>query len=139
MVNYYNNVLLQQITLTSESAQEQLSLDAASKLFRIYSSFISCDTLSDLLRQHATDFKEQVDIEILSLVLFQNGLLSQQDMQQLQLPTMTESKKLDYVYLKMVRLGEEDYKKFLRCLKDPYASQHDGHLKLHDMLSTSQQ
>ena len=59
----------------------------------IHHLYISCDALSDLLRQHATDFKEQVDIEILPLVLFQNGLLSQQDMQHLQFPTMTESKK----------------------------------------------
>ena len=134
-----NNVLLQQITLTSESAQEQLSLDAASKLFRMYSPLVSCDTLPDILRQHGINFKQLVHIEILTLVLFQNGLLSQQDMEHLQLPTMTESKKLDYVYLKMVRLGEEDYKKFLSCLKDPYAIEHDGHIKLHDILSTSQQ
>ena len=80
-----------------------------------------------------------MDIDILATVLFQNALLTQQDMQHLQLPTRTESKKVDYVYLKMVRLGEEDYKKFLSCLKDPYAMQYDGHIKLHDILSTSQQ
>ena len=55
-------------------------------------------------------------------------------MEQLQLPTMTESKKIDYVYLKMVRLGEEGYKKFLSCLKDEYAVQHAGHLKLYEKL-----
>ena len=99
----------------------------------------SCDTLSDILYQHATDFKQLVDIKILALVLFQNALLTQQDMEYLQLTTIIESKKVDHVYLKMVRLGEEGYKKFLSCLKDPYASQHDGHIKLYDILLTPQQ
>ena len=60
-------------------------------------------------------------------------------MEHLQLPTMTESKKVDYVHIKMMLLVEEDYKKFLSCLRDPYAMQHDGHTKLHEILSTSQQ
>ena len=55
-------------------------------------------------------------------------------MEQLQLPTMTENKKINYVYLKMVQLGKEGYKKFLRCLKDQYAVQHAGHLKLYEIL-----
>ena len=92
-------------------------------------------TLSDpSLRKHVADFKQLVNIEILAVVLFQNGLLTAQDMEQLQLPTITESKKVDHVYLKMVQLGEEDYKKFLNCLKDPYASQHAGHPKLYETL-----
>ena len=75
-----------------------------------------------------------MNIEILAPVLFQNELLTQQDMEYLQLPTMTESKKRDSVYLKMVRLGEEGYKKFLSCLKDQFAVQHAGHLKLYEKL-----
>ena len=103
-------------------------------------SCISCDALSDpLLRQCATDFKQLVNTEILAVVLFQNGLLTQHDLEHLQLPAITESKKVDYVYLKMVCLREEDYKKFLSCLKDPYAMQYDGHIKLYDILSTLQQ
>ena len=103
-------------------------------------SCISFDALSDpLLCQHATDFKQLVNTEILAVVLFQNGLLTQHDLEHLQLPAITENRKVDYVYLKMVYLREEDYKKFLSCLKDPYASQHDGHLKLHKILSTLQQ
>ena len=86
------------------------------------------------LRKHAADFKQLVNIQILVIVLFQNELLTTQDMDHLQLPTITESKKVDYVYFKMVQLGEEDYKKFLSCLKDPYASQHAGHLKLYETL-----
>ena len=143
IVHIHNN-LLQIKSLSLESAQhspEQLSLDAASKLFKCsHHLAISCDALSDpLLRQRATDFKQLVSIEILAVVLFQNALLTQEDMEHLQLPTMTESKKVDYVYLKMARLAEEDVKKFLNCLKDPYAMQHEGHIKLHDILSTSQQ
>ena len=80
-----------------------------------------------------------VDIDILATVLFQNALLTQQDMQYLQLTTITDIKKVDHVYLKMVRLGEEEYKKFLSCLKDPYAMQYDGHIKLRDILLASQQ
>ena len=79
-----------------------------------------------------------MDRGILALVLYQNELLTHQDMQHLQLPTNTDNDKLEYIYFKMVGLGEEDYKKFLSCLKDPYASQHAGHVKLHDILSTSQ-
>ena len=60
-------------------------------------------------------------------------------MEQLRLLTMTESEKVARVYLKMVHLREEDCKKFLSCLRDPYAKQHDGHAKLHEILSTSQQ
>ena len=75
-----------------------------------------------------------MDIEILAPILFRNELLTLPDMEQLQLTTITESKKRDYVYYKMVRLGEEEYKKFLSCLKDPYASQHPGHLKLYKKL-----
>ena len=75
-----------------------------------------------------------MNIEILAPVLFQNELLTQQDMEQLQLPTMTESKKRDYVYLKMVQLGGEEYKKFLSCLKNQYAVQYAGHLKLYEKL-----
>ena len=80
-----------------------------------------------------------MDRGILAVVLFQNELLTAQDMEHLELPTMIESKRINYVYLKMVQLGEEDYKKFLSCLKHPYASQHAGHIRLHEILSTSQQ
>ena len=100
---------------------------------------ISCDTLSDPLYHHAADFKSLVDIKVLAFVLFQNELLTPQDMEHLQLTTIIESEKVDRVYLKMVCLGEGDYKKFLSCLKDPFASQHNGHVKLYDILSTLQQ
>ena len=42
-----------------------------------------------------------------------------------------ESEKVDRVYLKLVHLGEEGYKKFLSCLRDSYANQHAGHIKLY--------
>ena len=54
-----------------ESAQhksEQPSLDAASKLFKYnHHLAISCDTLSDLLHQHETDFMQLVEIKTLPL------------------------------------------------------------------------
>ena len=80
-----------------------------------------------------------VDRDTLIPVLFQNELLTQQDMQHLQLPINTDNEKVEYIYLKMVRLGEEDYKTFLSCLKHPYASQHGGHIRLYEILSASQQ
>ena len=100
---------------------------------------ISCDALSDSLRHHAADFKCDVDIKMLTPVLYQNDLLTLRDMEYLQLPTIIESEKVDYVYLKMVRLRGEEYIKFLSCLKDPHARQYPGHIKLYEVLSTSQQ
>ena len=140
----HGNVQINSLSLgPAQRKREQLTHDPdnfASKLFKCsHHLAISCDMLSDpILRQHATDFKQLVSTEILAVVLFQNALLTQDEYEHLQLP-MTESKKVEYVYLKMVRLGEEDVKKFLSCLKDPYAMQHAGHIKLHDILSTSQQ
>ena len=78
-------------------------------------------------------------MKILADVLFKNELLTLSDMQYLQLSTVTEDEKVDRVYLKMVRLGEEDYKRFLSCLEDPHAKEHAGHIRLHEILSTSQQ
>ena len=80
-----------------------------------------------------------MNIKILADVLFKNELLTLNDMEYLQLSTVTENEKVDRVYLKMVRLGEEDYKKFLSCLEDPHAKEHAGHIRLHEILSTSQQ
>ena len=82
-----------------------------------------------------------MDVKVLANVLVKNKLLTQDDMQCLQLPTTDEIKEVDhaFVYDKMVCLGEEGYKKFLSCLMDPQASQHAGHIALHKILSTSQQ
>ena len=82
-----------------------------------------------------------MDIKILADVLVKNKLLTQDDMDCLQLRAIDESKIVDhaFVYHKMVGLGEEGYKKFLSCLMDPHARQHAGHIILHKILSTSQQ
>ena len=82
-----------------------------------------------------------MDVKVLADVLVKNKLLTQDDMQCLQLPTTDEIKKVDhaFIYDKMVGLGEEDYKKFLSCLMDPHVRQHAGHITLHKILSTSQQ
>ena len=100
---------------------------------------ISCDTLSDPLRKHATDFKKLVYVHILALVLFQNELLTLEDMEHLQLSAITESNKIDYLILKTAFLGEEGYKTFLSCLKDPYAMQYTGHEEFYRILPKSQQ
>ena len=80
-----------------------------------------------------------MDVEKLADVLVKNKLLTQDDMHCLQLPTTDGSKKVDnaFVYHKMVKLGEEEYKKFLSCLVDPHAKQHAGHLRLYKILSAS--
>ena len=80
-----------------------------------------------------------MDITILADVLFQYELLSLNDMQRLQLSTITECDKIDHVYLKMVHLGEEKYKIFLSCLNSPHARKHSGHIELYEILSASQQ
>ena len=80
-----------------------------------------------------------MDIRILADVLYENELLTLSDMQYLQLATIIENEKKDYVYFKMVRLGEEDYEKFLSCLMDPHAAENPGHAELYEKLSASQQ
>ena len=59
-----------------------------------------------------------MDIKVLAFVLFQNELLTPQDMEHLQLTTIIESEKVDRVYLKMVCLREGDrLQKVLELLK----------------------
>ena len=79
-----------------------------------------------------------VDITILIPVLLKKELLTFRDMEELQLPTMTESAKKEFIYLKLLRLGEEEYIKFMDCLKDPNANSHPGHAELYQKLSTMQ-
>ena len=80
-----------------------------------------------------------MDGSTLAIVLYQNELLKLSDMYCLQLTIMTESKKVEHIYRKMVYLGKEGYEKFLSCLKHRYASQYYGHIKLYEILSKSQQ
>ena len=79
-----------------------------------------------------------MNITTLAPVLFENDLLTSHDMEHLQLPTITDSDKINYVYLKLLRCGEEGYEKFMKCLKDPNAMSHRGHIELYEKLSTLQ-
>ena len=85
-----------------------------------------------------TDFMCLVDITILIPVLLKKELLTFRDMEELQLPTMTESAKKEYIYRKLLRLGEEEYIKFMDCLKDSNAMSHSGHAELYQKMSTMQ-
>ena len=89
----------------------------------------------DPLYQHVTDFMELVDVKTLSPVLIENDLLTPRDVEYLQLPTIIDSEKKDFILAKLIRLGKEGYEKFVDCLEDPYAKQHTGHIDLHHKLS----
>ena len=73
---------------------------------------MSCDPLTDPLYQHATDFIQHVDLKTLSPVLIKNNLLTSCDMEQLQLPTVIDRDKKDYILAKLICLGKEGYEKF---------------------------
>ena len=77
-----------------------------------------------------------VDASTLSPVLHKYGLLSLNDMEFLQLQTITNSEKVKFIHVKLLRLGKEGYEKFMMCLKDPDAMEHDGHKHLHNKLSS---
>jgi len=100
---------------------------------------VSFDVLSDPLYQHASDFMRLVDRNTLAPVLLQNGLLSPSDMEFLQLQTIIDSEKVNFIHVKLLRLGKEGFEKFMECLKDPHAMQHSGHQELYQILSASQQ
>ena len=76
-----------------------------------------------------------VNITTLAPVLFENDLLTSHDMEHLQLLTITDGDKIKYVYLKLLHRGEEGYEKFMKCLKDPNAMLHAGHIALYEKLS----
>ena len=79
-----------------------------------------------------------VDMKTLSPVLIQCDLLTQHDMEYLQLPTIIDSDKKEFIFAKLMRLGKEGYEKFMMCLKDSYAMQHAGHIELYHKLSLHQ-
>ena len=78
-----------------------------------------------------------VNITILPPVLFENDLLTSHDMEFLQLLTITDGEKIKFLYITLLRRGEEGYKKFMECLQNPYAKQHDGHKELYEKLLKS--
>ena len=79
-----------------------------------------------------------VDVKTLSPVLIQNDLLTQRDIEYLQMATIIDTDKKDFIFVKLLRLGKEGYEKFMNCLKDPYAKEHTGHKELYHKLSSQQ-
>ena len=65
-----------------------------------------------------------MDVKTLTPVLRQNDLLSVNDDEYLQLPTITDTDKKNFLHVKLLCLRKEGYEKFVECLKDPYAMQH---------------
>ena len=91
----------------------------------------------DPLCHKTIDFFQLVDTQILVPHLYQKMLLTVDDYERVQLPTMTTSDKATFLYLKLVRLGKEEFEVFMNCLKD--ANDHKGHEELYHiiLLSTS--
>ena len=79
-----------------------------------------------------------VNITILAPVLFENDLLTSDDLEFLQLLTITDGEKIKFLYINLLRRGEEGYKKFMECLQNTHAMQHDGHKELYQKLLKSQ-
>lgn len=141
-IHHHNNIVYNlhiNITESAPHKPEQFYIpdtnNFASKVLCSYMLFISCDILSDPLRQHASDFMHLVDIKILAPFLIQNDLLTLCDMEYLQMQTITDSDKKFFIYVKLLRLGEEGYKKFIVCLNDSDATTHAGHTELYNKLS----
>lgn len=75
-----------------------------------------------------------MDSNTLASYLDANRLLTKDDWERLQLPTMTSSDKAAFLYLKLLQLGKEEFETFMLLLKD--ANEHPGHKKLYNKLST---
>jgi len=72
---------------------------------------------------------------VLAPRLFENDLLSGDDVERIHLPIMTRSDKATFLYWKLLHLNKEEFKKFLNCLRD--AKEHIGHEDLYQKLSNS--
>ena len=78
-----------------------------------------------------------MDGKILAPHLFTKGLITADDLERVQLPTMTSWDKAIFLYLKLLRLGKEEFETFINCLKD--ANEQSGHKTLYDKLSSTLQ
>ena len=70
--------------------------------------------------------------ESLTPHLYQNELITEDDYERVQLPNMTSNDRVTFLYLKLVRLGEDGFKAFMDCLRD--AKDHLGHEELYHIL-----
>ena len=86
----------------------------------------------DPLRHHAQDFFNLVDRTSLTPALFSRELLTDTDLETLHLTSMIPSDKLSYLLIKLVRLDDNNFAKFMDCLK--IANGHAGHLELYEKL-----
>ncbi|XP_065885168.1 uncharacterized protein [Dysidea avara] len=84
------------------------------------------------LRHHAQDFFNLVDRTSLTPALFSRELLTDTDLETLHLTSMIPSDKLSYLLIKLVRLDDNNFAKFMDCLK--IANGHAGHLELYEKL-----
>ena len=92
---------------------------------------------TDPLRHRAHDFLQHVDSKILVPHIFAKNLITADDLERVQLPTMTSSDKVNFLYLKLLHLGKEGFETFMNCLKD--ANEHPEHDELYDKLSSALQ
>ena len=69
--------------------------------------------------------------------LYASHLITKDDWERVQLPTMTSGDKATFLYLKLLHLGKEELETFVNCLKD--ANEHPGHKRLYDKLSSTLQ
>ena len=87
----------------------------------------------DPLRHRAPDFLQHVDSNTLAPHLYAKELITEDDLERVQLPTMTRGDKVTFLYLKLLHLRKEEFRTFMNCLKD--ANQHPGHGMLYGKLS----
>ena len=75
-----------------------------------------------------------MDSNTLAPHLFENGLLTADDLERLQLSLVTRSDKVNFLLCRLLYLGKEGFKVFMNCLLK--ANDHAGHKELYKKLST---
>ena len=70
--------------------------------------------------------------ESLTPHLYQNELITADDFERVQSQKITNRDKVTFLYLKLIHLGEADFKTFMDCLRD--ANDHAGHGELYHIL-----
>ena len=75
-----------------------------------------------------------MDSNTLAPHLLQNGLLTADDLERLQLSLVTRSDKVNFLLCKLLHLEKERFEVFMNCLLK--ANDHSGHEELYKKLST---
>ena len=68
---------------------------------------------------------------------YAKDLITADYLELVQLQTMTHTDKVNFLYLKLLHLGKEEFETFMNCFKD--ANEHPRHKKLYDKLSSTLQ